>query len=99
MGGLLLDEREGRSTALAHGRGAPVGPDRLPDLLAERIRRDRAVGAQSEEALVEMRREPREELPLTGAPLGRAAHDDVERLGERATEQLRAVEERLDDAQ
>jgi hypothetical protein len=51
---LLLDEPEGGAQTLIDRRGAPVLPDSVPDLLAERIRRDRAVGAESEEALVEM---------------------------------------------
>jgi hypothetical protein len=49
----LLEESERRAQALVDGRGAPVTPDRLPDLLAEGVRRDRAVGARSERALVE----------------------------------------------
>jgi hypothetical protein len=40
---LLLDERECGAEALVDRRRAPVLPDSLPDLLAERVRRDRAV--------------------------------------------------------
>jgi hypothetical protein len=39
----LLEEPECRAQRLAHRRRAPVTSDSLPDLLAERVRRDRAV--------------------------------------------------------
>jgi hypothetical protein len=39
----LLEEPECRAQRLAQRRRAPVTPDSLPDLLAERVRRDRAV--------------------------------------------------------
>jgi hypothetical protein len=52
--GLLLDEPECGAQSLVDRRGAPVGSDPVPDLLTERVRRDRAVGAQSEKTLVQM---------------------------------------------
>src|SRR5581483_9745417 len=61
---LLLDEPERGAQAFVDRRRAPVGLDRLPEILTKRIRRDRAVGARSEETLVEVRREAREELAL-----------------------------------
>src|SRR5262249_53723459 len=64
----------------------------------ESVRRDRAVGARSERALPEQRREGREQLPLSRAPLRRTSHRDVQRLRERLAEELRPVEQRLDDA-
>ena len=39
----LLEEPECRAQRLLHRRRAPVTSDSLPDLLAERVRRDRAV--------------------------------------------------------
>jgi hypothetical protein len=41
--GELLQESECRAQRLLNRRRAPVTPDRLPDPLAERVRRDRAV--------------------------------------------------------
>ena len=79
----LLDEDERRGELGPERRGAPVGDDRLPDLLTERVRRNCAVGTRSERALVEQRREAREELALPRAPLRRPAHDPVELLRER----------------
>src|SRR4051794_10801323 len=76
-------------------RGSPTVDDRLPDLLTERIRRDRAVGARSEGALIEQRGEACEELALARCPLGWAAHRGLERVGERAAEELGAIEQRL----
>jgi hypothetical protein len=49
----LLEEGERRGKLGPQWRGPPVVDDRLPDFLTERIRRDRAVGARSERALVE----------------------------------------------
>ena len=57
---------------------------RLPDLVTERIRRDRGVGVRSERALLEVRDAAGEELALRRAPVGRAAHRDVERVRERS---------------
>ena len=51
---LLLDERKRGTKPLVDRGGAPVLPDRIPDFLAERIRRDRAVGGESKEALVQV---------------------------------------------
>lgn len=87
----LLEEPERRAQALVDWRRPPVQPDRLPDLVTERIRRDRAVRPRSEGALVERGDEAGEELPLTDGPVGRAAHCEVERIGERAPEQLRPI--------
>ena len=79
-------------------RGCPPVPlDCIPDLLAECVRRDRAVGSRSEQALVERGDEAREELSLTGSPVRRTAHGKVERLGKRAAEELRAIVEGLQD--
>src|SRR5581483_10470929 len=72
---------------------------RLPQILAEGVRRDRAVGARSERALVEQRREAGEELALARRPVGRPAHDGVELLRERLAEELGPVEQRLDHAE
>ena len=44
----LLEERERRGELRPQRRGSPVGDDRVPDFLTERVRRDRAVGARSE---------------------------------------------------
>src|SRR5262249_44638352 len=77
----------------------PVGRDRLPDLLTERVRRDRAVGARSERALIEQRRERCEELALSRTPFGRTAHRLIEGVGERPSEEFGPVEERLHHAQ
>jgi hypothetical protein len=49
----LLEEDERRRELGPQRRAPPVVDDRLPDFLTERIRRDRAVGARSERALVE----------------------------------------------
>ena len=68
----LLDEAEHRAQPVVDRRGAPVALDRLPDLVTERIRRDRAVGVRSEVAFVEVRDVAREELPL-GRPTSRTA--------------------------
>jgi hypothetical protein len=51
---LLLDESERSAQALVDRRRAPVLPDRIPDFLTERVRRDRAVGVESEQALVQV---------------------------------------------
>src|SRR4051812_46422562 len=91
----LLDERQCRSELRAERRRAPVVDDRLPDFLTEGVRRNCAVGARSERALVEQRGEARKQLTLAGAPLGGAAHDAVELLGERTSEEVRPVEQRL----
>src|SRR5207249_7711310 len=80
-------------------RPAPVLGDRLPDLLTERVRRNCAVGARSEQTLVEPRGERREQLTLARAPLGWAPHHAIQRLRERKAEELGAVEQRLDDAE
>jgi hypothetical protein len=49
----LLEEDQGRRELGPQRRGAPVVDDRLPEFLTEGIRRDRAVGARSEGALIE----------------------------------------------
>jgi hypothetical protein len=46
----LLEEAERRAQLLVDRRGTPVALDRLPDLVPERIRRDRGVGVRSEGA-------------------------------------------------
>ena len=48
-----LEEDEGGTKLGPKRRTSPVGDDRLPDVLTERVRRDRAVGARSEWTLVE----------------------------------------------
>ena len=49
----LLEEGEGRPELGSERSGAPIGDDRVPELLTECVRRDRAVGARSERALVQ----------------------------------------------
>jgi hypothetical protein len=49
----LLEEDERRLELGTQRRGAPIVDDRLPDFLAERVRRNCAVGPRSEGALVE----------------------------------------------
>jgi len=49
----LLEEEQRRRELRPERRGAPVVDDRLPNLLTERVRRNCAVGAQSERALVQ----------------------------------------------
>jgi hypothetical protein len=49
----LLEEDERRRELRAQRRGPPVVDNRLPDFLTERVRRNCAVGARSERALVE----------------------------------------------
>ena len=63
-----------------------VGEDGRDDLLSQRYRRDRAVGARSEGTLVEQRGEGREQLPLAGAPVRQPAHRTVDGVGERPPE-------------
>jgi len=92
-----LQESECHAQRLVHGRRTPVTPDSLPDLLAERVRRDRAVGRRSERTLADRGNERREELTLAGAPVGRAVHRHLERFREGASEKLRPVVERLQD--
>ena len=46
----LFEEPERRAQLLVDRRGTPVALDRLPDLVPERIRRDRGVGVRSEGA-------------------------------------------------
>src|SRR3954470_11613653 len=94
-----LEESERRGQLGTKRRRAPIVDDCLPDLISERIRRDRAVGARSERALVQERRKAGEELALARRPLGRAAHRRLERVGERPAEELRAIEQRLHDAE
>src|SRR5947207_1799310 len=48
-----LEEDEGGTKLGPKRRTSPVGGDRLPAVLTERVRRDRAVGARSEWTLVE----------------------------------------------
>src|SRR5581483_2447931 len=96
---LLLNEPERGAQTFVDRRRAPVGLDGLPHILTKGIRRDRAVRARSEKALVQVRREACEELALAGAPFGRPTHRIVQRLGERPAEELGPVEERLHDAE
>jgi hypothetical protein len=49
----LLEEDERCGKLGAEGRSSPVGDDRVPDLFTERVRRNCAVGARSERALVD----------------------------------------------
>jgi hypothetical protein len=51
--GQFLEEDERRRELGSERCGAPVVDNRLPDFLTEGIRRDRAVGARSERALIE----------------------------------------------
>jgi hypothetical protein len=90
----LLDEPERGTQAFIDRGGAPVALDRLPDFLADCVRRDRAVGVRSEGTLVEGGHERREELAFAGGPVRRAAHREVESVGERAPEELGPVVER-----
>ena len=62
----LLDEPECGTQALIDRRGAPVALDRLPDVPADCVRRDRAVGVRSEWTLVEGGDERSEELAFAG---------------------------------
>src|SRR5712691_2628046 len=94
----LLDEPERGTQAFIDRRGAPVTVDRLPDLPADCVRRDRAVGVRSERTLVEGGDERSEELAFAGRPIRRAAHREVERVGERAPEELGPVVERPQNA-
>ena len=96
---LLLDEPERRAQLRVDRCGAPVRPDSVPDVLPERVRRDRAVGVQSEQALVECDANPANSSRSTGTPLGRAAHRDVELVGEPAAEHVGPIEQRLDHAE
>jgi hypothetical protein len=93
----LLQESECRAQRLLDRRRTPVTSDRLPDPLAERVRRDRAVGSRSERTLADRRDECCEELALANAPVGRAVHCQIERLGKGASEELGPVVERLQD--
>jgi hypothetical protein len=93
----LLQKSECRAQRLVDRRRTPVTSDRLPDLLAERVRRDRAVGRRSEWTLADRRDERCEELALADAPVGRAVHRQIERLGKGASEELGPVVERLQD--
>jgi hypothetical protein len=68
----LLDEPERRMQRRPDGRGPPVGQHRLREFLSERNRRDRAVGARSEGALVEARREGSKQLTFAHRPRRRA---------------------------
>lgn len=96
--GQLLEEAERGAELLVDGSGAPVALDCLPDVVTERIRRDRGVGVRSEGALLEVRHPAGEELALAGRPVGLTAHCELERVGERPPEDLRPVVERLQDA-
>ena len=91
----LLEEPESRAQRLFDRRGAPVTLDRLPDLLAERVRRDRAVRPRSERTLADRGHECREELALADAPVGRPVHSQIERVGKRSSEELGPVVKRL----
>jgi len=93
----LLEEAERRAKRFVNGRGAPVASNGFPDLPAEGVRRDRAVGTRSERALIEGGDECREELALPDAPVGRAVHREIERVRERPSEELRPVVESLED--
>src|SRR5207302_2984822 len=95
----LLDEPEHRAQRPADRRRAPVSLHRLPDFLTECVRRDRAVGVRSERALVERRDERGEQLALAVAPIGRPAHREIERVGVRLAEELRAIVQRLHDTE
>jgi len=69
----LLEEAEGGTQLRIGGRGAPIGQDRLDQLVVlvfvlQGQRRDRAVRARSEYALVQTRRERGEQLPFPDAP-------------------------------
>ena len=94
----LLDEPERGTQAFIDRRGAPVALDRLPDFLADCVRRDRAVGIRSERALVERGNKGCEELALARRPVRRAAHRKVERIGERTPEEVGPIVEREQDA-
>jgi cell division transport system permease protein len=94
-----LDEAERRADTLVDRRRAPVGLDRPPHVLAERVRRDRGVGVCSEGTLVERGDECCEELALTRRPVGGPAHREVERGRERPPEDLGPVVQRLQHAQ
>ena len=96
--GQLLEEAECGAQLLVDGSGPPVTLDCLPDVVTERVRRDRGVGVRSEGALLEVRDPAGEELALAGRPVGLAAHRQLERVGERPPEDLRPVVERLQDA-
>jgi hypothetical protein len=76
----LLEETERRAQALVDRRRTPVALDRLPDLIPECVRRDRAVRVRSERTLVQRRDERCEQLALAVAPVGLAAHRQVERV-------------------
>jgi hypothetical protein len=90
----LFDESECGTQAFVDRRAAPVALDRVPDLFADCVRRDRAVGVRSERTLVEGGDERSEELALAGRPIRWAAHREVESVGEGAPEQLGPVVER-----
>src|SRR5260221_564386 len=91
----LFEKDQRRHQFRAKRRRPPIRDDCLPDLVSERIRRNCAVGPRSERALAEQRRERREQLAFSGAPLRRAAHRGVEGLRERSSEELGAVHQRL----
>ncbi len=62
-----VDEREERFLLVGDGRLAVVCEDRLDQVpIAQKLRRDRGVGADSERALVAARGEGRDELSLAG---------------------------------
>ena len=62
----LLDEAERGADPPVDRSGAPVVLDSAPDVLTERVRRDRSVGVRSKMALVERRDEGGEQLALAG---------------------------------
>ena len=65
----LLDESKCGTQAFIDRGGAPVALDRLPDLPADCVRRDRAVGVRSEGTLIERGDERSEELALASGPI------------------------------
>jgi hypothetical protein len=97
----LLEETEG-GTQLRVDRGsAPIGQDGLDQVVLlfalQGQRRDRAVSARSEYALVQARRERGKQLPLTDAPRRGPAHHGLGPVAHGAAEKLRSIEQRLHD--
>lgn len=93
----LLEKPERRAEVFLDRCRAPVTSDGLPDLLAQRVRRDRAVGRRSERTLVDRGHERCEELPFANAPVGRAVHRQLQRVRKGPAEELGPIVERLQD--